>query len=159
MNQLPNLPEDIGFGKLAPTSWRGSLTRAGAAWMFTAYLTDVPGGILLRHHPDWPVLLRLFIVLVPLIATALYVRGLAGWIRGLDELHRRVVLTSWLFATTVYLLLAITWLFLDRAGIFAALNLVRFHLDQMPFSNSSLAISLTFLLASAGYAHFSRRYQ
>src|SRR3954468_5114148 len=88
----PNLPEEIGFGRFTPTSWRGSLNRAGAAWMFATYLTDVPGEVLLHHHPEWPFLLRLLIALVPLVTTLLYVRGLGLWIRGMDELHRRVVL-------------------------------------------------------------------
>jgi hypothetical protein len=97
--------------------------------------------------------------LIPLLATLLYVRGLTRWIRGMDELHRRVVMTSFIFGTTVYLFLAITWPLLVRGGLFTALNLTRYHLDQMPFSNCTFAICLTYLLASAGYTYFSRRYR
>ena len=85
----PNLPEEIGLGKWIG-SWRGSLNRGGAAWMFVVYLSDVPGGWLLQHHTGWPLGLRLLISLVPLAATLLYVRGLARWIRGMDELHEQV---------------------------------------------------------------------
>jgi hypothetical protein len=154
----PNLPEEIGLGKWMG-SWRGSLNRGGAAWMFVVYLTDVPGGWLLQHHADWPLVLRLLMALIPLLATLLYVRGLTRWIRGMDELHRRVVMTSFIFGTTVYLFLAITWPLLVRGGLFTALNLTRYHLDQMPFSNCTFAICLTYLLASAGYTYFSRSYR
>jgi len=52
MNIKPNVPEEIGFGKLNLWgSCRGSL-KAGAAWMFVVYLTDVPG--------DWLTLAALF---------------------------------------------------------------------------------------------------
>jgi hypothetical protein len=158
MNTKPNLPEEIGLGKWMG-SWRGSWNRGGAAWMFVVYLTDVPGAWLLQHHAGWPLALRLLISLVPLAATFLYVRGLARWIRGLDELDRLVVLSSFIFGTTVYLFLAVTWPLLARAGVFAALNLTHFHLDLMPFSNCTFAICLTYLLASIGYTFFKRRYQ
>lgn len=127
--------------------------------MFVVYLTDVPGGWLLQHHAGWPLALRLLISLIPLAATLLYVRGLTRWIRGMDELDRRVVQASFIFGTTLYLLLAITWPLLDRSGVFAALGLTRFHLDLMPFSNCTFAICLTYVLAAAGYGHCSRRYR
>src|SRR5215471_13058873 len=112
----PNLPEEIGLGR-----WMGSVrgwNRGGAPWMFLVYLTDVPGDWLLQHHPGWPLVLRLLISLVPLVAALFYVRGLTRWIRGLDELDRPVVLNSFIFATTAYLLLAITWPLLIRGGVF-----------------------------------------
>ena len=38
--------------------------------------------------------LRAAIALIPLIASLLYVRGTARWVRGMDELHRRVALEN-----------------------------------------------------------------
>ena len=127
--------------------------------MFVVYLTDIPGNWLLKHHQDWPVSLRLLIALLPLAASLLYVRGIAQWIRGMDELHRRVTLGAFLFGTTLYLIFNAGWPLLVRAGVFAALNLTRWHLDQMPFSNCTFTICLTYIFSALGYAIFNRRYQ
>lgn len=117
MNNKPNLPEEIGFGKLNLWgSWRGSLNKGGAAWMFVVYLTDIPGGWLLQHHPGWPLALRLLIALTPLAASLLYVRGIALWIRGMDELHRRIMLESCLFAVIGTLFFVTAWNRLDKTG-------------------------------------------
>jgi hypothetical protein len=158
MNTKPNLPEEIGLGKIT-MSWRGSLNRGGAVWMFLVYLTDVPGAYLLRHHEGWPLAIKVAVVLIPIIASLLYLRGMVCWIRGMDELHQRLVLGSFLFATTAYVFLTITWPLLDRAGLFAALHWTKFHLDRMPFSNCTFAICLTYILAGAGYARLNRRYR
>src|SRR5271169_2867619 len=80
MNTKPNLPEEIGFGKMNLWgSWRGSLNKGGAIWMFVVYLTDIPGDWLIKHHPGWPLALRLLIALFPLAASLLYARGFAAW--------------------------------------------------------------------------------
>jgi len=159
MNNRPNLPEEIGFGKLTLwSSWRGSM-KAGAAWMFVVYLSDIPGAWLLDHHQDWPLILRILIALVPLAASLLYVRGIAQWIRGMDELHRRVTLAAFLFGTTLYLVFNTGWPLLVRAGLFTALNLTRWHLDQMPFFNCTFTICLTYIFSGLGYSLINRRYQ
>jgi hypothetical protein len=127
--------------------------------MFTVYLTDIPGEWLIKHHPDWPLALRLLIALLPLAASLLYVRGMALWIRGMDELDRRVTLGALLFGTTLYLVFNAGWALLVRAGVFSAFNLTRWHLDQMPFYNCTLTICLTFIFSSLGYGLFNRRYK
>jgi hypothetical protein len=162
MNNQPNLPEEIGFGKMTHLNWnlwRGSLNKGGAAWMFTVYLTDIPGEWLIKHHQDWPLLLRLLIALLPLAASLLYVRGMARWIRGMDELDRRITLGALLFGTTLYLVFNAGWPLLVRAGVFSALNLTRWHLDQMPFYNCTLTICLTYHFSGLGHFIFNRRYR
>ena len=160
MNNKPNLPEEIGFGKMSHwSSWRGSLNKGGAAWMFVVYLTDIPGNWLIKHHQDWPLAVRLMIALLPLAASLLYVRGMVKWIRGMDELHRRLTLGSLLFGTTLYLVFNAGWPLLVRAGVFSVLNLTRWHLDQMPFYNCTFTICLTYLFSGFGYALFNRRYK
>jgi len=91
MNGKPNIPEEIGWGK--QYSWRASL-KAGGGWMMLAFLTDLPGIYLIEHHRDWHLALRAAIALVPLIATLLYVRSISRWVRGMDELHRRITLAA-----------------------------------------------------------------
>jgi len=157
MNGKPNIPEEIGWGK--QYSWRASL-KAGGGWMMLAFLTDLPGIYLIEHHRDWRLALRAAIALVPLIATLLYVRSIARWVRGMDELHRPITLTAFLFATVAYLFLTAAWFLLNHAGIWSAIaQTTGLHLERIPFSNCTFIICLTYILFGAGYSVFNRRYQ
>lgn len=159
MNAQPNLPEDIGFGKMNLWgSCRGSL-KAGAVWMFAVYLTDIPGEWLIRHHPDWPLALRALIALLPLVASVLYVRGIVQWIRGMDELDQRVTLGAFLFGVTLYLVLSAGWALLIRGGVFTALDLTRWHLERIPFNDCTFILCMTYLFAGLGYSLCNRRYK
>jgi len=85
MNSKPNLPEEIEPGR--DYSFRTDL-RVNA-WSWVAVLTSFAGEVLLLpHHKDWPVVLRAVIALVPLMASLLWVRSIARWMHGMDELHR-----------------------------------------------------------------------
>jgi hypothetical protein len=158
MNIKPNIPEEIGLGR--QYSWRASL-KAGGGWMMLVFLTDLPGLYLIEHHQqDWPLALRMVIALVPLLATLFYVRSTARWVRGMDELHRRIALESFLFATVAYLSLSAAWFLLNQAGVWdAAAQTMGLHLERMPFSNCTFILCLTYVFFGAGYSVFNRRYQ
>lgn len=157
MKNKPNIPEEIGLGK--QYSWRASL-KAGGGWMMLAFLTDLPGIYLIQHHKDWPFALRALIALVPLMASSLYVRSTARWVRGMDELHRRIALEAFLFATVAYLFLTAAWFLLNNAGVWDALaQATGLHLERMPFSNCTCIICLTYVFFGVGYSIFNRRYQ
>jgi hypothetical protein len=157
MNSKPNVPEEIGLGR--QYSWRASL-KAGGGWMMLAFLTDLPGAYLTAQHRDWPLALRAVIGLIPLMASLLYVRSTARWVRGMDELHRRIALEAFLFATVTYLFLTAAWFFLNREGIWDAVaQTTGLHLERMPFSNCTLIICLTYVFFGVGYSIFNRRYQ
>jgi len=157
MNNKPNLPDEIGLGK--QYSWSASL-KAGGGWMMLAFLTDLPGDYLLEHHKDWLLTLRAVIALIPLMASLLYVRSTARWVRGMDELHRRVVLEALLFSTVAYLFLMAGWFLLNHAGVWDAIaQTTGLHLERMPFSNCTLIICLTYVFFGIGYSIFNRRYQ
>jgi hypothetical protein len=161
MNTKPNIPDEIGLWTGKPYSWRDSF-KAGAGWMMLVYLTDVPGAYLIAHHKDWPIALRMIIGLIPLAAALLYVRGVVQWIRGMDELHQKITLTAFGFATVTYLFLAAAWSQLtDRAGIFEdVLHMSRLQtLERMPFSTCSFIIALTWVLFCIGLTIFNRRYK
>ena len=68
------------------------------AWLGVAAV--VYGGCiyLAKHHPDWSALTRGVLLLLPLLPGLLYLRDCMRFIRGLDELQRRIQLESWLFA-------------------------------------------------------------
>jgi ABC-type spermidine/putrescine transport system permease subunit I len=159
MNDKLNIPEEI-MGLRC--SWRNSC-KAGGAWMMLAYLTDVPGAYLIAHHKDWPLVLRIIVALLPLLASLLYVRGIVRWIRGMDELHRQLTLAAFGFAAVAYLFLGAAWsLLMDRAGVFESVfHLTRLQtLERMPFFNCTLIIAMTYILFGIGYTHiFNRRYK
>jgi hypothetical protein len=157
MSCRPNVPEEIGWGR--QYSWRASL-KAGGGWMMLAFATDLPGIYLIGRHKDWPVVARAMIALIPLMATFLYVRSAARWVRGMDELHRRIALESFLFATVAYLFLSGAWFLLDRAGVWdACARTTGLHLERVPFSNCTFIICLTYVFFGVGYSIFNRRYQ
>jgi hypothetical protein len=157
MNNKPNVPGEIGLGK--QYSWRAS-SKAGGGWMMLAFLTDLPGLYLIEHHNDWPLALRTVVALLPLLATSLYVRSIARWVRGMDELHRRIALEAFLFATVAYLLLTAAWFLLNHAGVWNAIaQTTGLHLERMPFSNCTFIICLTYVFFGVGHSIFNRRYQ
>lgn len=157
MNGKPNIPEEIGLGE--QYSWHASL-KAGGGWMMLAFLTDLPGVYLMDHHKDWPMALRAMIAMVPFVATWLYVRSTTRWVRGMDELHRRTALESFLFATVAYLLLTVSWSLLNRAGVLEAIaQTMGLHLEGMPFASCTFIICLTYVLFGVSYSVFNRRYR
>ncbi|MDB6057612.1 MAG: hypothetical protein JWO95_1456 [Verrucomicrobiales bacterium] len=128
--------------------------------MFLVYLTDIPGLVLLKHHPDWPMLVRVTIVLLPFICGYLYVRGVVRWIEGMDELHQRITLQSFNFALVVYLFLSAGWFMLARAGVWDALaQSTKVHFEYVPWNNCTFIICMTYILFGAGYSTLKRRYQ
>ena len=157
MNNEPSLPEEIGLGKFY--SWRSSL-KAGAGWMILVFLTDLPGGYFTQQHGDWPLAVRALLAALPVVATLLYVRSVARWIRHMDELHRGVAVESFLWALVAYLSLNMAWYLLGRAGVWEALaHDAGLHLEQMPFSNCTFIICLTYLFFGISYSILNRRYQ
>jgi len=87
-------------------------------WAIVAVLTAVGSRILLHQNHEWNVSLRAVIALSPLLPSLLYVWSVARWIRGMDELQRRIQLEACLFATigTIFITTALS-LLADVGGI------------------------------------------
>ena len=159
MNTRPNVPEEIGLGK--EYSWRASF-KAGGGWMMLVFLTDLPGAYLIGQHTDWPVALRAVIALIPLLLSLMYVRSTARWVRGMDELHRRVSLEAFLFATVMYLFLTAAWLLFGNAGVWSAVaGATGLHLERVPFAQATCTwiLCLTYVFFGIGYSILNRRYR
>jgi hypothetical protein len=76
----------------------------------------------------------------------------------MDELHRRITLTAFLFATVAYLFVNAFWLALDRAGVFAAIALTTpLHMERLDFRSCALTLGLTYVLWGIGYTHIFNR--
>src|SRR5262245_19801446 len=116
MNSKLNVPEEIGgFGR---GYWlRIAPKKTGVLWMYLVFATDAPGQWLIRHHPEMSVFLRAPIAALPIVATAFYAATILRWIRGMDDLHRRLTIESFLAATIGYLLLGAGVTALDVAGV------------------------------------------
>ena len=114
MNTKPNIPEELAPGKFY--SFRSEIKVNG--WCWIAVITSFVGECWLQpHHKDWPVALRAIIALFPLVASLLWVRSVAVWVRGMDELHRQITVAACLFATIATLFIIAALHFLVTAGV------------------------------------------
>ena len=68
------------------------------AWCYVAFAVWVVGFSLRQHHPEWSPAWRATAELAPLAPGLLYVRSCVRFLRGMDELQRRVQLSALLFA-------------------------------------------------------------
>jgi hypothetical protein len=74
-------------------------------------------GVLREDFLTWPVGIRLIIESVPLLAGLLWARSWVRFIRGMDELHRRITIEAWLFSALATIGFISIWPMLDAAGI------------------------------------------
>lgn len=124
-NTKPNDPEDcINLKKF---SWRTD-TKVNY-WLFIGLATSAANeilfhtivppldGVLREDFLTWPVGIRLIIETVPLLAGLLWARSMARYIRGMDELHRRITVEAWLFSALATIGFIFIWPTLDAAGI------------------------------------------
>ncbi|MBI5387608.1 MAG: hypothetical protein HZA90_23355 [Verrucomicrobia bacterium] len=147
MNKKLNLPEEVEPGH--HYSFRTDMQVNG--WSWAAALTSFVGEvILLPHHRDWPVALRAVIALAPLVASLLWVRSVVQWMRGMDELQRRITTASSVFATTTTLFVIAASHLLVVAGVLP----IRFQATA-----GFVIIWLVVCFYIVGRAIFNRRYQ
>jgi hypothetical protein len=71
--------------------------------------------LILRAEP--PALLRYFVALLPVLPVAYGVLAYARYLRGIDELQRRIQLDGLAFAVGGAGLITVTWGFLELAGL------------------------------------------
>ena len=150
----PNLPEEA-----TQASWRS--LKGGGAWLILAMLAELVCGYFLHQHSEWSSVWRATISLVPLVLGGLYIRSVLRWVAGMDELQRRLMLNSFLFATIAYLAFSAFWLTLDRSGALAALaSATQVHLERIDFRSCALILGLTHVFWGFGYTQvFSRRFR
>ena len=158
MNNKPNLPDEIWLGKKEysmRTDWKVN------GWLSVAALISCASDFLFpRQVNQWHVALRTIIALAPFLAILLWARSLARWIRGMDELHRRITLAAVLFTVSATFFLVMLWHRLDKAGVFEAI----FPAGNNPDASWDIGtVGHIFLLLTffyfLGYRIFTRRYQ
>lgn len=118
MNTKPNLPNEIFWGR--EYSWR--MDRKVNGWLCAAAVISSLADILFSSVVgQWPLAARAAIVLAEFLALALWTRSMTQWIRGMDELHRRITTSVMLFATGATFFFMLLWHGLNRVGLFDAL--------------------------------------
>ena len=90
------------------------------AWAIVAVVMALCSRIALHRDVEWGVPLRAVVSLSPLLPSLLYVGSIARWMRGMDELQRRIQLEACLFATTGTIFVATAFNLLGMAGVLQA---------------------------------------
>jgi hypothetical protein len=167
MNNKPNLPEVMMPGKnyslwadMKVNGWLlvAMLTGAANALLFHS---NLPYGTLRHYYQDWPIVLRAVVELFPLLATLLWARSIMRWMRGLDEMHRRITLEALLFAAIATLCVLSIWPLLDGAGVSAAILQAtnNVHLEALDKPIFPLTIGMFYLFSVLGFTILNRRYK
>ncbi len=87
------------------------------AWLACATALYVLDLLLVRRNPEWSAGVRAAFALAPLAPGMLYIRSWLRFIRGMDELQRRIQLEAWLFAAIGTVLAGIAVSTLNASGI------------------------------------------
>jgi hypothetical protein len=169
MSNKPNDPEELIT--LNPKNYSFWADMKVNGWLLVAMLTGAanallfhskaPYGLLRHYYQDWPVVLRAVVELVPLLASLLWARSMARWIRGMDELHRRITLEAWLFAAIATLYFLSIWHLLDLAGVSAAVLQAtqKVHLEALDKPIFPLTIGMFYIFSGFSFTILNRRYK
>jgi hypothetical protein len=169
MNDKPNDPEVLITINPKRYSFWADMKVNG--WLFASWPIIFGGDLWLYNHEDHPFVLRVIIALIPLAMILLWMRNVARWIRGMDELHRRITLDACLFAITGTFFVITAWQHLKHEGILGVIfrsshsffgNLVSgFNLAGLTEYDFyyPLAIMLLYSFFFLGHTIFTRRYK
>ena len=138
------LPEAVQIGK--HYSFRADIRLN--TWAFVAVLMAVFSRIWLHRHQEWDAAWRAILALSPLLPSLLYVRSVAQWIGGMDELQGSIQLKACLFATIGTIFVATAFSLLEAVGIF--------HGHGLGWEGAFASVVLLYVL---GNIIFNRRYQ
>ena len=111
-------PREV-FESVAPGSGQYSCRRDLRlnTWLFVAVVVYFWQRWLLLRHPEWLPLTRAAVALAPLVPALLYIRSWVQFVRGLDELQRRVQMAAHLFAAWGTLVVGIILSTLHQQGL------------------------------------------
>jgi hypothetical protein len=119
MSTKPNNPEVILPGK-SYSLWADLKVNV---WLLALWPTVFLGDLWLFNQEDSPFALRAVIALIPLALSLIWIRSVTRWIRGMDELHRRITQDACLFAITWTLFVMTAWQHLKHEQILDAVFL------------------------------------
>jgi hypothetical protein len=153
-NHRPHVPNEICPGK-EDYSWQTD--RRVNGWLFLAVLMSAASDFFFPGHVrGLPVAWRTLIALAPFLILPLWAASVVRWVRGMDELHRRITAAAVLFAVSTSFFFVVLWHRLEVAGFFAALVPGRNGWDIATVGHISL---LLILFYGIGHSIFNRRFQ
>jgi hypothetical protein len=148
----PNLPDEIWLGREAYSAWKDLRVNG---WLMAAALISGASDIVFRGAvQQWPVPWQAIVAVIPFLAILLWARNLARWIRGMDELHRRITVSAVLFATGASFFVVMLWHRLVSAGAFPAQARASWDIGTL----AHVFLLLTFFYF-VGHRIFNRRYE
>jgi hypothetical protein len=115
MNNRPNLPNEIFWCK--EYSWRTD-TRVNGWLGLAATISGFTDIVFASTVNQWPLWVRAGIVIAQFFALALWARSMTLWIRGMDEMHRRITTTVMLMSVGATFFFMMLWHRLYRVGLF-----------------------------------------
>ena len=121
------------------------------AWLLVATGAYLIALAVIKWHPEWTPLSRGLLALTPMVPGWLYVRTCLRFVRGLDELQRRIQLEAWLFAALGALIIGTVINTLNANGV----ALGRLNHGMSLFGT----FALTFMLWAVGSVCANRRYK
>jgi hypothetical protein len=113
MNNKPNIPEVTMPGK----NYSLWIDLKVNGWLIALWPTIFMGDLRLFNHDDCPFMFRVIIALIPPAMCLLWMRNVGRWIRGMDELHRRITIDACLFAIAWTFFIIAAGLHLKHEGI------------------------------------------
>ena len=157
MNTKPNVPGEIFLGE-REYSWRADWKVNG--WLFVATLISAFADIIFPHIvKQWPLGWRTGIVVAEFFAIALWAQSLVRWIRGMDEMHRRITVSAVLFSISATFFTLMLWHRLDKAGFFNAFlpeSKTGVGWDICTVGHGFLLLTLFYFFS---FSRFNRRYK
>jgi hypothetical protein len=150
MNE-PHHPDEIWLGKEAYSLRRDWKVNG---WLLVGALISGASDIVFPHAvQDWPLALRAVIAVAPFLAILIWARSLAAWVRGMDELHRRIVQAAILSATASVFFFVTLWQRLGQV-LFEDRPAQAYYIGTV--GHIFLLLTIAYFLS---YRFFSRRYQ
>ncbi len=151
----PNIPDEIFLGGSKQYSWRTDCRVNG--WLMVAVLMSGASDFFFAQQVrQLDVAWRTVIALAPFLVLPLWMRNLAQWIRGMDELHRRITLAAVLFTVSATFFFVLLWHRLEAAGFFEAICPGRKSWDIGTVGHEVLLLTFFYIL---GHTIFNRRFK
>ncbi|HMD54806.1 MAG TPA: hypothetical protein VKJ65_09680 [Phycisphaerae bacterium] len=157
MNDKLNVPDDIAWGK-QEYSWRMYWKVNG--WLVAATLisglSEMMFPFVVNHWPLWA---RLSIVAAEFFAILLWIRAVVRWIRGMDEMHRRITTSAILCGLSATFFFMMLWHRLDRAGLFAVIFPKPKNGGSWDICNIAIGFLLLVIFYGVAQTILNRRYK
>jgi hypothetical protein len=157
MSTHPSLPDElIMFDRQfsCRTAWQV------ARWWFAAFILSAVFDVIFPGlKSQWPEGARVALVFGEFLALILFCFDAAQWIRGMDELQRRITLELLLFSVSASFCFFLAWLCLEQEGFFSAVFGKPFWNHTWGISSVAHACVLLGGFYGVGFLIFKRRYK